>query len=558
MSRLHSVRFALILSGVLGAATATAGSGDTASIAVPLSPRISPSEYRKTIADIFGTDIVINGRFEPEQRQDGLMAVGEESARISPPGMGFYESMARSIAAQVVDPEHRRVLIRCQPHDPKRSDDTCARSFLAATGRFLYRRPMSESELAAGVKVAGAIADQNRDFYAGVSRVLSAMLLSPEFLYQVRSVEPDPAKPGQYRFDSYSRASVLSSFLWGAEPDDTLLKAAERGELLTSEGLRRQVYRMISSPSVEDGVRALFSDTLGFDQFDTLSKDTQFFPLFTPQVIQQAREQTLRTIVNHVVRERRDYRDLFTTPETFLTRSLAAIYDVPLLDPAGERGQPDHWVPYRYATGDPRAGILAQISFVALHSPAGRTSPTDRGKALRELVLCQNVPPPPGNVDFKFVTDTSNPLYKTTRARLTAHRTQPICAGCHKLTDPIGLALENFNSDGSFRSTENGVPIDASGELNGAKFDGPTGLAKAVHDDPATISCVATRSFAYAAGRLPDSHDPAWQQIEKQFKDSGYDVLTLMQDIATSHLLYSVPAQKPAPQTALNTTGGNK
>jgi hypothetical protein len=557
VGRFHLLRFALISVGLLGAAAAGAAS-DTASVEAPLSPRISPTEYRQTIADIFGPSVIINGRFEPEDRVDGLMAVGEESARISPPDMGFYEAMARSIAAQVVDPEHRDALFNCQPRDPKGRDDACARSFLGTTGRFLFRRPMTEAELAAEVDMAGAVAAQKGDFYAGISRALSAMLLSPEFLYQVRTAQPDPANPGQYRLDPYSRASVLSSYLWGSEPDDELLKAAAKGELLTSAGLRRQVDRMISSPSVEGGVRAFFSDMLGFDEFDTLSKDTQFFPLFTPDVIEQAREQTLRTIVNHVVRERRDYRDLFTTPETFLTRSLAVIYDVPVLDPAGERGQPEHWVPHRYAPGDPRAGILSEISFVALHSPAGRTSPTDRGKALRELVLCQNVPPPPGNVDFKFVTDTSNPLYKTTRARLTAHRTQPICAGCHKLTDPIGLALENFNSDGSYRTSENGVPIDASGELNGVKFDGPEGLAKAVHDDPATPSCVATRSFAYAAGHLPDPHDPAWQKIEQQFKDSGYDLLTLMHDIATSSLLYAVPTPKPVSQTALNTTGGNK
>ncbi len=555
LRRLHFL-LQILITCVVAFDTAAAAA-DPALDAVPLSPRISPIEYKRTIADVFGADIVIKGRFEPEQRQDGLMAVGEETARISSGGIAFYDLMARSIAAQVVQPERRHTLFRCQPSDPKRSDAACARSFLGSTGRFLFRRPMSEAALTARVKAAGAIADQKNDFYAGISSVLAEMLLSPEFLYQVRSAEPDPARPGHARLDAYSRASVLSSYLWGSEPDEMLLKAAQKGELLTRGGLERQVDRMISSPAMENGVRAFFSDMLGFEEFDTLSKDSEFFPLFTPRVLEEAREQTLRTIVNHVVRERRDYRDLFTTPETFLTRSLAVIYDVPVVDPA-DNAQPERWIAHTYPAGDPRAGILSEVSFVALHSPAGRTSLTDRGKALRELLLCQTVPSPPGNVDFKFVTDTSNPAYRTTRARLTAHRSSPVCAGCHRLTDPIGLALENFDSAGGFRTTENGAPIDASGELGGVKFTGPEGLAKAVHDDPAIASCVAKRSFAYASGHLPDTSDPDWQKLEMQFKDGGYDLIALMRNIATSQLLYAVPAKAPALQTAMNTTGGTK
>ena len=518
------------------------------------SPLISPEEYKATIASVFGVDVAIPGRFDPETREQGLLAVGATSASISADGLERYDTLARGIAAQVVDPKRRRTLFRCQPRNIRQNDDACARSFIASAGRLLFRRPLEPDDLAEQVRIAAQVATEKRDFYAGISAVLSKMLTSPQFLYRMKVAEPDPAHPGQFQLDAYSRAAVLSSYLWHEAPDDALLTAAKDGELMTSAGLHRQVDRMIASSGIEAGVRAFFSDMFGFDEFETVSKDAQFYPDFTPTVIEQAREQTLRTIVDHVVYQRRDYRDLFTTPNTFLTRHLAAVYGVFLVD-RSENREPDHWIPYAYPAGDPRAGILAQISFVALHSPSGRTSPTLRGKALRELVLCQNVPPPPGNVDFKFVTDTSNPKLKTTRARLTAHRTEPMCAGCHKLTDPIGLALENFDSDGGFRTTENGVPIDASGELNGVKFDGPAGLAKAVHDNPATTSCVARRSFAYAAGRMP-ANDPAWQRIEQQFKDSGYDLLALMRQIAMSPLLYTVPAQNRAQQAAaISTTG---
>jgi hypothetical protein len=548
LRRLLASCSALVLSMTVGAASST----PTAWVPSPL---ISPEEYRATIASVFGADITIPGRFEPQTRERGLLAVGATTASISADGLERYDSMARGIAAQVVEPKRRRTLFPCAPRNAERDDEACARSFIVSAGRFLFRRPLDPTELADYVRTAGQVAHEKHDFYAGISAVLSDMLISPQFLYRMKVAEPDPAHRGQFRLDAYSRATVLSSYLWDDAPDDALLEAARNGQLLTEEGLRRQVDRMIASPSIAQGVRAFFSDMLGFDEYETLSKDAQFYPDFTPEVIEESEEQTLRTIVDHVVTQRRDYRDLFTTRKTFLTRPLAAVYGVFLVDKA-DNGEADHWVPYTYPAGDPRAGILSQISFVALHSPSGRTSPTLRGKALRELLLCQNVPPPPGNVDFKFVTDTTNPKYRTTRARLTAHRSEPMCAGCHKLTDPIGLALENFDSDGSFRTTENGVPIDVSGEFNGVRFDGPVGLAQAVHDDPATTSCVAQRSFAFAAGHRPNLNDPGWQKIAQQFKDSHYDLLTLMRQIATSPLLYEVPPENAAAQTALNRTGG--
>ena len=273
----------------------------------------------------------------------------------------------------------------------------------------------------------------------------------------------------------------------------------------------------------------------------SVSKDPSFFPRFTPNMREQAQEQTLRTIVDHIVNRHGDYRDLFTTPHTFLTEDLAALYGVPLVDRT-DNGQPQRWIPYTYPAGDIRAGILSQASFTTLWSPAGRTSPTGRGKALRQHVLCERVPPPPGNVSFKFVDDTSNPQYKTTRERLMAHRTQPICAGCHKLTDPIGLALENFDSAGEFRTSENGVQIDASGELDGMQFVGPIGLGEAVHDDAAATSCVAQRAFAFSTGFVPPKNDARWQQIQQTFAASHYDVLALLRAIALSDLTYSPPA----------------
>jgi hypothetical protein len=514
------------------------------SIVAPPPVRISPSQYEQSVADIFGTSINVTGRFEPEVRDEGLMALGDRKASITDTGLERYDDLARAIAAQVVNEKHRSALISCRPRDPKAADDACTRVFVTTVGRLVYRRALKDSEIDRKVRAAAQAANTLHDFYAGISATVADMLISPNFLFRQRNIEPDPAQPGSYRLDGYAKASTLAAFLWNTAPDDLLLKAAESGDIHTKAGLKKQVDRMVSAPSsIEGGVRAFFSDMLGFSDFETLSKDPNFFPRYTLKVRDQSEEQTLRTIVDHVVKRQGDYRDLYTTPNTFLTRSLAALYDVPLIELV-DNGQPERWIPYTYPAGDPRAGILAQASFVALHSPAGRTSPTARGKALRENILCQPVPPPPGNVDFKFVQDTSNPVYKTTRDRLTAHRSEAMCAGCHKITDPIGLALENFDSSGAFRTEENGVVIDTTGDLSGVKFTGPVGLAKAIHDDPALTSCVAKRVFAYGAGRSPAADDPQFLRIERKFAESRYNVLELMREVAMSDALYAVPAQK--------------
>ena len=513
-------------------------------IEAPPPLRISPAFYKRSIHDIFGPSIEVEGRFAPEEREEGLMAVGARKVSVTDAGLELYDDLARGIAAQVVDEKRRTSLIPCIPQSTTGPDEACARTFITQTGRLLYRRVLTDAEVALKVKLAGEVAATIKGFYAGLGAILADMLISPDFLFRHRAIEQDPAKPGQYRLDGYAKASQLAAFLWNSAPDAMLLDAAETGELHSPEALRRHVDRMVSSPVLESGVRAFFADMLGFADFETLAKDPVFFPAYTIKAKGQTEEQTLRTIVDHLLTRNGDYRDLYTTPHTFLTRSLAALYNVPLVEMV-DNGQPDRWIVYSYQEGDPRAGILAQASFVALHSPSGRSSPTLRGKALRENILCQRVPPPPGDVTFNFVQDTSNPLYKTARDRLTAHSTSPVCAGCHKITDPIGLALENFDSSGAWRLTENGAAIDTSAELNGVKFSGATGLAKVIRNDRALTACVARRTFAFGVGAQPLQSDE-WTQIEKKFADSGYNFPGLMRQIALSSMFFAIPTTQGA------------
>ena len=549
MSIKKSVRGKVVLGAVLAACAAplalmalphAKADDSSAQVAGPVAMRrLTQDEYKQIIADVFGPTVTLGGRFEPDMRDAGLMAVGASQVSVTASGIEQYDTMARKIASQVVDEQHRASMIPCQPTDPKAADDACAKQFLAKAGKLLYRRPLTDHELQTEVAGANAAATKVKDFYAGLGLALASLLEAPQFLFRQEVAEPDPDHSGQYRLDAYSKASRLSFFLWDSAPDAQLLQAAENGDLNSDRGTAKQVDRMMASPRVADGVRAFFSDMLGFDAFETLAKDRTLYPKFNPRVASDAQEQTLRTITQVLLTDNGDYRDLFTTRKTFLTQTLASIYKVPIAPPDGAWNA---WVPYEYPADAEQAGILTEASFVGLHSHPGRSSPTIRGKALRTTILCQKVPDPPGNVNFTVVQDTNNPQYKTARERVTAHRTEPTCAGCHKLIDPIGLGMENFDTIGGFRLTENGAPIDASGELDGVKFSDAIGLGKAVHDSPAVPACLVNRVYAYAVGHKPGKAEADWlkSDLEKQFASNGYRVPALMRAVATSDAFYRV------------------
>ncbi len=496
--------------------------------------RLTEEQYRRTIADVFGEGIRVGGRLDPLIRTDGLLALGARSARITPAGFEQYYDLASSIAQQVVSQTHRDELIPCKPATVDAPDDICARVFFSQVGRFLYRRPLSASELETSVKAANTAAAGVGDFYEGVAVSLAAMLTTPQFLFVIDSIEADPQDQSAVRLTAYAKASRLSFLLWNSAPDDQLLNAAESGELHTWRGLKHQVDRMMASPRLEQGVRGFFKDMMEFELFETLEKDPTIYSAFSQELADDAMEQVLRTITDTLILREQDYRDLFTTRRTFITPALARVYRIATANPAGG------WEPYEFEERGPWQGILTQIGFTALHSHPGRSSPTLRGKALRETMLCQAVPPPPGDVDFTLFNDPNAPT-KTARQRLNAHNTVAACTGCHLITDPIGFGLESFDGIGAFRTAENDVELDLSGTLDGVSFESSAQLAQAVHDNPAATTCVVNRLAAYSFGRPLTRDDAAFTKYaQDQFKKGGYKFTKLLRQIALSDALYAV------------------
>lgn len=499
--------------------------------------RLTTEQYRNSIADVFGEDIHFGANFEPVPRTEGMQALGTVGISITPSGLERYDNVARVIAAQVVDEKHRTAAVPCRPKAAQ--DDTCARQFLSKVGRLLFRRPLKEDELKEVVAVAGDIGSKNDDFYEGLKYALSALLVAPQFVYRVERTEADPDTANASRLDAYSKATRLSFLLWNTTPDEELLAAAERGDVNDERKFKAQIDRLVASPRLTEGVRAFFTDMLGLDDMDAVAKDTIIYKKFSAQVNADAREQTLRTIVDHLLTRKEDYRELFTTRRTFLTRKLGMVYRVPV--PART------WQEFEFPADDPRAGLLTQLSFLSVHSHPGRSSATLRGKAVRELVLCQPVPAPPNNVNFSVVQDTENPLYKTARGRLTAHRTDPVCAGCHKITDPIGLALENFDGLGEFRDAENGENIDASGEFDGKPFTTPAQLGKLISESSQAPACLVQKLYQYGTGSKAGADDKEWlEYMQETFRNGDYQVVELLRRLASSEGLYRVDTPPPA------------
>jgi hypothetical protein len=507
--------------------------------------RITETQYRHAIADVFGPDIPLNARFEPEKREDGLLAIGGAQLSLTSSGFEQYYSLANSIADQSLNDKRRAKTVPCQPADAKKADDACARQVITRIGEQLFRRPLTSTELNARMKTASDGAAKTGDFYGGMKLALVSLLMAPEYLFRIETAEADPAKADGVRLDGYTKASRLSFLLWDSGPDQELMDAARSGAIHSDATLKQQLARMVSAPQFRNGARAFFIDMLQLDGFDNLTKDPGAYPKFNQSVSDSAKEQTLRTMVDLLVDKKRDYREIFSSNETQINRYLASVYKVPY-------ASKDEWTSYTFPTSSERAGILTQVSFLSLFSHPAASSPTRRGVKVHEIFMCEPTPEPPADVDFSKVRDSAS---GTVRGRLLDHMQNTGCTACHRRSDPPGLALEHFDGLGQLRLTENGAPIDVSADVDGRTITGAQGLARYLRENPKVPACLVRNVFAYGTGRKTDERDEDHlADRTAAFAASGYRLPELMVQIASSpeFLKATIPAgaAQAAPATA--------
>ena len=414
----------------------------------------------------------------------------------------------------VGDTASRRKIFVCQPVVDKsgaKDELPCARKILSTLARHAYRRPLKDSDLEEPLSFYQRRRNNNGSFDAGIESALQLILASPEFLFRF---EPDPANAAAdtpYRIDDVALASRLSFFLWSSIPDDTLLNLAAQGKLKDPAVLDQQVKRMLADPKAESLADNFAEQWLFLRNLKNASPNLVDFPDFDDN-LRQAMLQETKLFFESIQHEDRSVLDLLNGDYTFVNERLAKHYGIP-----GIYGSQFRRVP---VTDPARRGLLGQASILTVTSYPNRTSPVQRGKWILTNILGTPPTPPPPNVP-QLTENAEGAQPKSVRERMEAHRADAVCAGCHKVMDPVGFALENFDAIGRWRASDDGVKIDPSGTLfNGAKVAGAAELRQTLTSRPEIFVGVMTEKLlTYALGRGVEYYDmPA---VRKIVRDAG-------------------------------------
>ncbi|MBN1240472.1 MAG: DUF1592 domain-containing protein, partial [Gammaproteobacteria bacterium] len=407
-------------------------------------------------------------------------------------------------------PSRERIFV-CRPQsgDGRAAGDACAETILTRLARRAYRRPVTDHDVAALLDFYAQGRDEG-GFDAGIALALKRLLVSPEFLFRVER-DPEGLPPGTpYQITPVELASRLSFFLWSSIPDDELLAAAVDGRLDDDGEIEAQVRRMLADPKAGAFVENFAGQWLFLRNLDATVPVQSYFPDFDDTLRQALRRET-ELFFGSIVREDRSALDLLRADYTFLNERLAKHYGVPGIKGARFRR-------VQLAADDPRRGLLGHGSILAVTSYPDRTSPVVRGKWILENLLGTPPPAPPPDVPGLVATDgAGTPL--SMRERLAAHRSNPNCAACHALMDPLGFALENFDAIGRWRTVgDAGEPIDASGELpDGTPFEGIDGLRRALLSSDLFLQTMTEKLMTYALGRGIEHYDlPTVRRIVRE------------------------------------------
>ena len=420
------------------------------------------------------------------------------------------------------DTPSRRRLFTCRPTGPADEAD-CARQILSGLVRRAYRRPVSDGDLLRPIEFFRE-GRQNGGFDAGIERALTAVLVSPEFLFRTEAAVPSP---GAARINAVELASRISFFLWSSIPDDELLAAAASGELDSDEGLERQVRRMLADPRAANFATNFAGQWLRLRSLESFSPDARLFPDFDDNLRQALRRET-ELFVQSIVSADRSVLDLIKADYTYLNERLAKHYGI-----GGVYGTRFRRV--ALDTASKRGGLLRHGSVLTVTSYPTRTSPVLRGTWVLENIFGAPPPPPPPNVPaLDNAVSASLPM----RERLGAHRDNPACASCHQTIDPVGFALENFDALGRWRDYEDGLEVDVAGGLPGAgeSAQGVAGLEQALLARPELFVGTLTRKLlTFALGRGVEYYDaPAVRKILRDAKPRGYRFSDLVLGIVKS------------------------
>jgi hypothetical protein len=458
-----------------------------------------------SIAAAFQKDTVLQEGIIFRPRADAVQAHFEGVGSISISG-------PFDVRGPGVTPSRDKIFV-CYPTVAS-EEQACAEKILSSVAHRAYRRPVTADDLPQLMALYKQGAE-NGGFESGIRLALQKVLVSPEFIFRAELEAADAPRGSVHRLGDIELASRLSFFLWSSIPDDELLAVAERGQLSDPSMLERQVQRMMADPRSQALVQNFVGQWLFLRNIPKMQPDITAFTYFDDN-LRQALEKETTLLVESTLREDRSVVDLLKTDYTFVNQRLAEHYGI-----EGIYGNEFR----RIALTDPkRYGLLGQASIMAVTAYPNRTAPTIRGKWVLEQILGTPPPPPPPNVPALKIDENQKVL--TMRQRMEEHRVSPQCAVCHRIMDPIGFALDNFDGLGKWRETEGEEVIDPSGVLpDGTPFEGPVGLRDILLSKKRDVFVenFTERLLTYALGRGTEEYDqPVVRKIAREAATKNY------------------------------------
>ncbi len=488
-----------------------------------ISRRLTRTEYNHTVHDLLGTTASPAEIFPAEEISAGFDN-NPSVLSVSPVLVEHYFDAAEALALEAA--ANWSALVSCSAADGA----DCAAQYTRTFGKLAFRRPLTDAEVTR--YLAPFQVGAQTDFQSGIRLVITALLQAAPFLYRVELGGAAAPVAGYVKLTSWEMASRLSYLLWQTTPDGELLQAAEAGKLETAAEIESQARRLLLDARAKHALVDFHTQWLELRNVATLEKDAGLFPSFDAEVASDMQTQTAR-FLEEVFAGQSSAERLFSADFTFLNGRLSSFYGFGSVSS-------DEFVKVSVPS-ERRGGILALGGLLAAHAKTNQTSPVQRGKFVREQLLCQPLTPPPSGMAIMLPALSAT---LTTRERFDQHSTDPACAGCHALMDPIGLGFEGYDAVGRYRTTENGQPVDTSGELGSADvtgaFDGLGELASLLGSSADVKACMVTNWFRYASARPETSADACTLLgLTEKFASSGYDLSELLVSLTqTDAFLY--------------------
>ncbi len=499
--------------------------------------RLTHSQYNNVVRDLVGDGSMPAAQFPPEDFINGFKTQYQGQS-ISPLLMEAYSAAAEKLARNAFRGGDTRGLLPC-----KEATLACRTKFVQTFGPRAFRRPLKADEL----RRYSALAARESDPVKSAQLIIEAMLQSPAFLFRLDETSDAALKP-------YATASRLSFALWDSMPPAALLEAAGKGELASEAQVGKWARQLLSDDRARRNLDEFTSQWLRFDRVLNTAKDRRQYPKFNREAAVAMTEETRRFVAD-LVWSGRDFMELFTDQAGYLTADLAAIYNVPA--PAREYER------VTFPADQQRSGILGQALFLAMTAKPDDTSPTSRGLFIREQFLCQHVAPPPPGVNTNL-PPLGDGKPKSNKDRLAEHQSNPGCAGCHTLIDPIGFGFEKFDAIGGRREKARVLisaghdekpkfgeaELDTRGYVAGipnSNFNSPRELGPILAAAPKCQECVVKQFFRYVSGRLETRADrPLIDRVTADFRASRFRFEELMISLAVHREFLSANPGEPA------------